>query len=155
MTRWKSIAGYEEMYAVSDEGEVLSFHKLKPRPHKGGYLTVTLCKENQEPKVYYIHRLVAGAYLENPDDLPQVNHKDKNRRNNCVENLEWCTAKDNNRHAHGVRVAQYDVFGNKLAEYASLIAAEEITCISQSAISHACRGFSRKAGGYIWKYVEE
>ena len=142
------------MYAVSDEGEVISFHKLKPRAHKGGYLTVVLCRDGEKPKVNFIHRLVANAFLENPCNYPQVNHKDKNRKNNCVANLEWCTVQHNNRHAHGVKVAQYDALGNKLAEYESLIAAEEVTGISQSAISHACRGNSKKAGGYIWKYVE-
>ena len=155
MAEWKLIDGYEETYAVSDEGEVISYRKLKPRENNSGYLCVVLCKENEKPKQHFIHRLVAKAFISNPDDLPQVNHKDKDRHNNNADNLEWCTPTDNNRHAHGKRVAQYDLFGNKLAEYSSLIVASNITGIHQSAISHNCNGDCKTAGGFIWKFVEE
>lgn len=154
MAQWKVIKGYEEEYAVSDKGEVVSFHKLK-QAEKHGYLCATLSKNGGQLKVKYVHRLVAEAFLENADNLPQVNHKDKNRKNNNVENLEWCTAEYNNRHAHGRKVEQYDLFGNKLAEYSSLIVAQNITGVSQSCISHACNGDCKTAGGFVWKYVKE
>lgn len=155
MARWKPVEGYEEMYAVSDEGEVISFHKLKPRENNCGYLCVVLCKENHKPKQHFIHRLVASAFLSSDDKQMQVNHKDKDRHNNNVENLEWCTPKENNLHAHGKRVSQYDLFGNKLAEYSSLITASTITGISEDTISHCCRGKSKTSGGFVWKYTEE
>lgn len=155
MAQWKPIDGYEEMYAVSDEGEVISFHKLKPRENNGGYLCVILCKEGKKPKQFFIHRLVANAFLPNPNDLPQVNHKDKDRHNNRVSNLEWCTAKENNLHAHGKKVSQYDLLGNKLAEYASVSVASAITGIGSTGIAHNCCGDCRTAGGFIWKYEEE
>ena len=155
MAQWRPVEGYEELYAVSDEGEVISYHKLKPRENNAGYLAVVLCKANHKPKQHFIHRLVASAFLPNDDNLLQVNHKDKDRHNNNVENLEWCTPKDNNLHAHGRRVSQYYLFGNKLAEYSSLYVASAITGIATSAISHCCRGDSKTSGGFVWKYTEE
>ena len=155
MALWKPIDGYEEMYAVSDEGEVISFRKLKPRENNCGYLAVVLCKEGQKPKQHFIHRLVAKAFIPNPLNFPQVNHKDKDKHNNCVENLEWCTSKENNLHAHGKKVSQYDLFGNKLAEYSSLVVASTITGIDGGAISHNCCGDCKTAGGFVWKYEEE
>lgn len=154
MARFKKINGYEEMYAVSDEGEVYSFKKLKPRENNCGYLCVVLCKKGKKPKQKFIHRLVAEAFLENDDFSLQVNHKDKNKKNNNVKNLEWCTAQYNNHHAHAKRVEQYDLYGNKLAEYASVIVASNITGVSVSCISHCCRGDTKTAGGFVWKYME-
>ena len=155
MAVWRTIEGYEELYAVSDDGEVISYHKLKPRENNCGYLCVVLCKQGQKPKQHFIHRLVAKAFLSNENDLPHVNHIDKDRHNNSADNLEWCTPKENNLHAHGRRVSQYDLLGNKLAEYASLTAASKITNIEADAISHCCRGVSKTSGGYVWKYTEE
>ena len=101
---WRPIEGYEGLYEVSNLGRVRSLDRFYYRLHKGkvlsptkdryGYLTVTLnC--NGKSKTIKIHRLVAQAFLPNPDNLPQVNHKDEVKSNNCVDNLEWCSAKYN------------------------------------------------------------
>jgi len=103
--KWKDIPGYEGLYQVNNFGEVRSLfyrgknnvHILTPGTDKNGYLHVVLCKDK---KAYtaQVHRLVAIAFLPNPDNLPQVNHLDKNRANNRVDNLEWCSASHNIRH---------------------------------------------------------
>ena len=101
---WRPVVGYEGLYEVSNTGQVRSLDRFYYRLHKGkvlsptkdryGYLTVTLnC--NGKSKTIKIHRLVAQAFLPNPDNLPQVNHKDEDKTNNNVTNLEWCTAKYN------------------------------------------------------------
>lgn len=109
---WRDVVGFEEFYQVSNLGRVRSLDRLvdtnikyvDKRIHKGkllkshlnnkGYKKVFLCK-NSEPKNHYVHRLVAQAFIPNPDNLPVVNHKDENPSNNCVDNLEWCTQQYN------------------------------------------------------------
>lgn len=111
---WRKIVGYEGLYEVSSFGRVRSLDRFYYRLHKGkflsptkdryGYLTVTLnC--NGKSKTIKIHRLVAQAFLPNPDNLPQVNHKDEVKSNNCVENLEWCDGKYNVN--YGTRQERY------------------------------------------------
>ena len=88
----KDIQGYEGLYAVTSCGKVWSYKNerfLKPYKKRDGYLEVYLYKGG-ERKHYIIHRLVAMAYIPNPDNLPQVNHKDENKENNALPNLEWC-----------------------------------------------------------------
>ena len=103
---WKSVVGYEGLYMVSNWGRVKSikFGKeriLKPVTNSSGYLLVGLYKNNIEKK-YSVHRLVAEAFIPNPYNLPQVNHKDENKQNNVVSNLEWCTHEYNN--TYGTRI---------------------------------------------------
>ena len=100
MEEWKSIPGYEGLYEVSNLGRVRSVERcdrfnrkivskiLKPN-YVSGYLRVGMYK-NKTFKYYLIHRLVAQAFLPNPDNLPEVNHKDEDKSNNRVDNLEWC-----------------------------------------------------------------
>lgn len=104
MEIWKDIAGYEG-YQVSNLGTVKSLEReckgnkgctfirkgkvLSPKTHKNGYLIVGLCKDSKM-KMYYIHRLVAEAFIQNPNNYPIINHKDENKQNNYIENLEWC-----------------------------------------------------------------
>ena len=86
---------------------------LKPVLQKNGYLTVSLNK-NGKSKTVHIHRLVAETFLTNPDKLPEVNHKDGNKLNNCVENLEWCTSKENVQHSLEIGLRK---FGKKFNFY--------------------------------------
>lgn len=107
--KWKSIQGYEGQYDVSNLGKVKSVRRkalngngyqkkkdrlLKPHINKGGYATVALCKDGK-PKVFLVHRLVAIAFIPNPEGKPIVDHIDTNPLNNAVDNLRWCTQKEN------------------------------------------------------------
>ena len=105
--KWKSIQGYEGQYEVSNLGKVKSVRRkvlngngyqkdrlLKPHINKGGYATVALCKDGK-PKVFLVHRLVAIAFIPNPEGKPIVDHIDTNPLNNAVDNLRWCTQKEN------------------------------------------------------------
>lgn len=107
---WKDIEGYERYYQVSNLGRVKSLARivkrkfnnytvreriLKARPDKDGYKYLVLCI-SCKAKTFQVHRLVANAFIPNPDNLPCINHKDENPSNNCVENLEWCTYSYNN-----------------------------------------------------------
>ena len=113
MEEWKSIPGYECLYEVSNLGRVRSLdryvkgksesyrlHKgkvLSPGKDKDGYLQVCLCC-NGKYKIISVHRLVAQAFIPNPDNLPMINHKDEVKTNNSVDNLEWCTVKYNSNY---------------------------------------------------------
>ena len=94
---WKPIIGYENLYKINNYGEVLSLRSnkiLKPNNNGIGYFISQLCK-NGERKNYLIHILVAEHFLDNPNNLPEVNHKDEDKSNNFVNNLEWCKHKYN------------------------------------------------------------
>jgi hypothetical protein len=94
---WKSIKGYEKDYAISNMGRLYSKKSdmiMKPMTATNGYLVACLWKNNHQKK-HLIHRLVANAFLENPQNLREINHKDENKLNNLVTNLEWCTHKYN------------------------------------------------------------
>ncbi len=97
---WKDIRGYEGLYQISSLGRVKSFYKnkiLKPRVKENDYLIVSLYKEGKDKK-FYIHRLVAEAFIPNPENKEYVNHKDFNKSNNSIGNLEWVTRIENFRH---------------------------------------------------------
>ena len=102
--QWRPIAGYEGLYEISSLGRVksLKFDKekiLKPRKTKNGYLFVSLYKD-EKPKMFRVHRLVAIAFLPNPEKLPEINHKDEDKTNNCASNLEFCDCKYNINYGH-------------------------------------------------------
>lgn len=95
--KWVDIKGYEGLYQVSNYGKIINIKRnkeLKLHKDKYGYLKVTLSKNNFK-KNFLVHRLVALAFISNPNNLLQINHKDENKMNNCVDNLEWCNAKYN------------------------------------------------------------
>ena len=108
---WKDIVGYEGLYQVSNlgnvkrlkgykgrgKGYIVEEHLIKPSINSNGYQNVVLCK-NGKTKTFTMHRLVAIAFLDNSEKLPQVNHKDENKLNNCVDNLEWCDRVYNNNY---------------------------------------------------------
>lgn len=108
---WKDIVGYEGLYQVSNlgnvkrlkgykgrgKGYIVEEHLIQPSINSRGYQNVILCK-NGKTKTFAMHRLVAIAFLDNSDNLPQVNHKDEDKTNNCVDNLEWCDSKYNNNY---------------------------------------------------------
>lgn len=97
---WKKVIGYEK-YEVSNKGKVRSYETKTEKSitnHNSGYLATTFCKNN-EPKTFLLHRLVAIHFINNPENKRCVNHKDGNKHNNNVENLEWNTHKENNDHA--------------------------------------------------------
>ena len=156
----KDVVGYESLYAVTSCGKVWSHRSnkfLKPSADKDGYLIVNLHK-NGKVKCFRVHRLVATAYLLNPDNLPQVNHKDECKTNNCLQNLEWCNAKYNNNYGtHNEKVSnslkipilQYDLDGNFIREWSS---ATDVGREVQSHICHCLNGDHKTALGYIWKY---
>lgn len=113
----KDVVGYEGLYQVSDTGQIYSLISnkyLKQRHYKNGYMHIDLHK-NKESKTFLVHRLVAIAFLENPNNLPQVNHIDGDKTNNNLNNLEWCDQYYNMKHAseHGLLKSTK---GQKLSE---------------------------------------
>lgn len=102
MENWKDVVDYEGIYEVSDMGIIrrkLTKRELKSRIDMYGYKRVTLSK-NSKGKTIFIHRIVALAFLDNPHNKPQVNHIDGDKLNNTISNLEWCTQKENMKHAN-------------------------------------------------------
>lgn len=170
MEHWNHIKGYVGLYQVSDKGRVKSFprkftHKeeviILPNISDRGYALVTLCK-NGKTKHFQVHRLVAEAFIDNPDNKPQVNHIDGNPLNNCKENLEWVTAQENIRHKYDVlkyisptRKAIRCVETGKI--YESISAAADENSLSIGSLSSVLKGgYGRKTlGGYHWEYVDE
>lgn len=176
---WKDVKGYEGAYKVSNLGNVMSCDRyvrvcgggkrlvpsivLKPFRSTGGYLEVNLWKNNKM-KTAMVHRIVAKAFLENINDLPEVNHKDENKENNCVENLEWCTSKYNAN--YGTRnqrmtekksvkpVLMLDKNGNLIKRYKSLGEATRDTGFDMSAIIRVCKGRQKTSMGYKWAYAD-
>lgn len=157
----KDIKGYEELYAVTSCGKVWSYRSkkfLKPSKSKDGYLRVALRKDNKY-KNFYIQRLVAEAYLVKPNESYEVNHKDQNRENNCINNLEWISHKDNiNYSDRNERVAKSKYKKVLCVEtgivYESLKSAALATGTKDSNISRVCHGRRKTTGGYHWEYVE-
>ena len=167
MEHWKPVVGYEEHYEVSDMGNVrsLKFGKekiLKPGKNNRGYLKVSLYKDGQK-KMSLVHRLVAEAFIPNPNNLETVNHKDEVKTNNVASNLEWMSQKDNTNYgtrnkrageAFSKKVQMFDKStGELLATFPSTREAARVTGINPSHISECCNGKKKSAGGYIWKYA--
>lgn len=151
------------MYEVSNKGNVRSLcgrhgdnRILKQGIGSKGYTLVSLC-DNGKQKTVNVHRLVAEAFIPNPNNYPCINHKDENKTNNAVENLEWCTYQKNN--VHGKRLMKsalkrgvpvYCIELNRI--FASATSAERFLGICQSTICACCKGKCKLAGGYHWRY---
>ena len=157
----KDVVGYEGLYAVTSCGKVWSYKNKKfLNPYTDGcrgYLQVNLCKDGKV-KTYKIHRLVAEAYIPNPDNLPQVNHKDENKTNNCLQNLEWCDAKYNNNYGTRIEkssnslkkpILQFTLDGEFVREWPS---ATDVGRVAVKSINNCLKGRHKTAYGYIWKY---
>ena len=165
MEIWKDII---EGYQVSSEGNVKSLVRKHPcnkcsreRILKGqiqkGYKKVMIYKDNK-CKWVLIHRLVALAFIPNPENKPQVNHKDGNKLNNNVDNLEWVTASENQKHSVEVLHKQFHTRKVMCIEtkevFNSLKEITEKTGINYKHISCCCKGKRQTTGGYHWKYID-
>lgn len=170
---WKDINGYEELYQVSNYGNVRRIKydtnyrktpKIKnlTKTINNGYFAVSLFLQ-QNKKTVKVHRLVAQAFIDNPDNLPEVNHKDENKLNNNVDNLEWCTRKYNNNYgtrnkkmaiSNSKKVNQYDLNGNFIKTWNSISEANLYLGLGHH-IGECCTGKRKTMGGYIWKFCNE
>lgn len=174
---WKDVVGYEGLYQVSNLGRVKSLpvHRkvgwadyiskeiiLKQSVDRSGYLVVCLHKEKVR-HIAKVHRLVALAFLENPNNYRCVNHKDEDKTNNNVNNLEYCTHSYNNNYgtrnervmkANCKRVVQYTKSGIFIAEWNGTRDAQRNTGVHSCNISLVCKGVRKTSGGFIWKYKE-
>ena len=157
----KDVQNYEGLYAITSCGKVYSYRSkkfLKPRKNKSGYLQVCLCKDNEQ-KNCLVHRLVAEAYLPNPNNLPCVNHKDENKENNALPNLEWCDiAYNSNYGSRNQKIAKSrskPVYCEELNRtFDSTRAAARELGLSYGNISSCCNGKLKTTGGYHWRYQE-
>lgn len=180
---WKDIQGYESLYQVSNLGNVRSLrycnkNEIKvlrqyelDNKAKKRYLAISLSKNNVNTKKL-VHRLVAETFIPNPNNYPQVNHIDGNKKNNKVTNLEWCTQKHNIQEAwrlglitrdgiHGFvnnlpdnrrKIKQYDKDGKLVKVWSSMSDVQKELGYSVSSICQCCKGKIKSAFGYIWIY---
>ena len=172
MEIWKDVEGYEGLYQVSNLGRVKSLARTCKTKGNGirdvkecirktitsncGYVMVLLCKDNKA-KHCLMHRLVANAFVGNPDNLPQVNHKDGDKANNKADNLEWVTSSENNKHKfeelgykphNRIKVRRSDGM-----EFDSATSAARYINGYPGHISQVCNGIRSRAYGYGWEYI--
>ena len=150
----KDIKNYEGLYAITPEGEVWSYKRkkfLKPVADGKGYLFVRLCK-NGISKPYKVHRLVAEAYLPNPENLPQVDHIDGNKMHNFLNNLQWITNRDNVRKSINKPILQFTLDGEFVREWEC---AYDVGKEVNGNICNCLKGKRKSACGFIWKYKED
>lgn len=173
METWKPIKGFEGFYEVSDLGNVrsLNYHNcgivknLTPTIDKYGYLRVCLSKDDSQFN-RCVHRLVALAFLDNPDGLPQINHINEDKTDNRLCNLEWCTCKYNNNHGtrnkrvsenkrntNCKRVLQLDLNGNLIREWDSLHEINRQLGFDTAHISKVCKGLKKTGYGFMWRFA--
>lgn len=184
---WKDVPGWEGVYQVSNMGRVRSFRAnpkgrvLSRKNREGAYIQVILKGMDKPTRYVSLHRLVAEVFIPNPKGLPQVNHKDGNRQNNRVSNLEWCTGADNVRDAQRRnpellrnfiyfskykkprRVVQMTIDGIVLGIYPNAKAAQMATgACSRNILQVAARKpydqkghVRRTAGGFVWRFESD
>ena len=158
----RDVVGFEGRYAVTSDGRIYSCRTgqfINPKLDKYGYYQIGLYGADKKQHWYLLHRLIAKAFLPNPDNLPDVAHKDENCKNNNLDNLQWTSKKDNNNMPlHKQRISEGKT-GKKNAVkciesgivYKSCKDANNQTGISSYAISKCCRGLCETAGGYHWE----
>lgn len=176
---WKNINNYNNEYAVSNLGNVRrndsynykGYHFkeriLSQQIDRLGYCRVYLTKYSKT-KVFLVHRLVAQAFIPNPHNLPEVNHKDENKLNNAVENLEWCTHIYNSNYGTRVsriipktiaktrkKIYQLSLNGDVINLWDGVNIAAKTLGITQQNITKCYQGLRRQAGGYKWKLAEQ
>ena len=184
MEIWKDIKGYEGKYKISSYGRVKSLHYgrvriLKLRKDKDGYYNIDLHISN-DVKTFKVHRLVATHFIDNPNNLPQINHKDENKSNNKVNNLEWCSREYNmnygtrNKRASEKMKGKYEgskhlkarkiqciTTGKKFSTIKEAIDFYFLNYYTESSITMCCKGKRKSAGKHPitgeklkWKYID-
>lgn len=162
---WRPVINYENLYQVSNYGRVKSLRHidrrgrkivgrvLKPGKSGVGYFTVCLWR-NEKPKSYLVHRLVAETYIENPLKKSQVNHIDRNKLNNHVDNLEWTTPSENTRHALSKKICQSDLDGNIIRVFDCMTDVNLFGFDKKCVSSVIRRNKSKTSHGYRWDYAK-
>ena len=170
MEIWKPVVGYKGLYEVSNLGRVkgISGKILRPVVRNHGYLAVYLYgKENR--KIASVHRIVAEAFLDNPNEYTEVNHKDENKANNEVSNLEWCNHRYNTNYGttqarraakmiNGPKakaVDQLAMDGTYIRTFPSMAEVKRVLVFDQANIFSAINGKYTQAYGYKWRYSTE
>lgn len=168
---WKPVVGYEGKYEVSNLGNVdsLNYHKTCVRKRivlsesDNGYLRAALAKEGKT-KHKLVHRIVARAFIPNPNNFPYINHKDENKKNNCVENLEWCDQKYNINYGTGLKrraesqsqpVIQMSIDGVFIERFNSMSEAANKVGTDSYSISLVCKGVHKTSKGYRWRFEDD
>ena len=169
---WKPVVGFEGRYEITNNGRCRSLlmrkKELKPLEDRNGYLHYILTDSESKRHLCFVHRLVALNFIPNPDNLPEINHKDENKKNNNVDNLEWCdrkyninygtcierVAKANTNGKKSKPVLQFNIYGEFVCEWPSMMEAHR-NGFTFSAISRCCRGKKKSHKGFLWKYKGE